>query len=148
MSGDNEKSDDDSDYKYNSIKELIDGVDSFVLSFKEKPKHYAGFKINVFLGRGVETFKLNNNKDDKKYSSLEELLKAVGSHITSYENDPEYFVGFKVQVFLGRGAFTFKLNTDEESETASKISDLKKQLAEAEQELEVIKNKKSKKTKD
>lgn len=148
MSGDSEKSDDDSDYKYNSIKELINGVDSFVLSFKEKPKHYTGFKINVFLGRGVETFKLNNNKDEKKYTSLEELLKAVGSHITSYENDPEYFVGFKVQVFLGRGAFTFKLNIDEESEATSKVSDLKKELAEAEQKLQVITNKKHKKNED
>ena len=36
--------------KYDSIEDVLKGVESFVLSRKNQPGYFVGFKINVFLG--------------------------------------------------------------------------------------------------
>lgn len=65
------------DKKYGSTDELLAAVTEFVNSPDHKPGHFVGFKVHVFLGRGVHTFELDNKESEalKEVALLKKRLE-------------------------------------------------------------------------
>ncbi len=75
------------------------------------------------------------------YDSVEEMMSAVTDYV-DYQNS-NIRSGFKVEIYHGRGVHEF-IYENKESEALTKVSFLKKQLQEAEQNLEQERAKKAK----
>lgn len=82
---------------------------------------------------------------DEKYSSVDDLMRAVNKFVDDHKKDGEdgggYFVGFKVHVYLGRGVHEFELG-DTETTLAKDVENAKNDLEKAQKKLELLKNKK------
>jgi len=65
------------DKTYGSVDELIDGVREFVKSPTHTPGSFVGFKIHVFLGRGVHKFELDDKESEvvRDIASLKKMLE-------------------------------------------------------------------------
>ena len=77
--------------------------------------------------------------EDRKYATVDELLKAVKEFVKAPNHTEGHFVGFKVQVFLGRGVHEFKLE-NKESQALREVARLKKMLEQAEQKLQTARD--------
>ena len=75
----------------------------------------------------------------RKCETIDKLLDAVKDFVKAPSHTPGSFVGFKVQVFLGRGVHEFVLN-DEESKALREVARLKKMLEKAEQKLQTARD--------
>ena len=79
---------------------------------------------------------------DEKYSSVDDLMRAVNKFVDDHKKDGEdgggYFVGFKVHVFLGRGVHEFELG-DTETTLAKEVESAKKDLEEAQKSWNISK---------
>lgn len=68
--------------EYESVEKVLEAVNSYVNSYKEKrdgKANFAGFKIEVYLGRGCHEFVLNDKLGDtaKEVEVLERRLAAA-----------------------------------------------------------------------
>lgn len=82
--------------------------------------------------------------DDKTYGTVDELIDGIKEFVKSPIHTPGSLVGLKVDVFLGRGMHTFKLD-DKESEAVQEVASLKKMLEEAEKKLQTVRDNRGKK---
>lgn len=73
---------------YSSIDGVLNGVKEFVDSHRDKPDHFTGFKIQVYLGRGVHTFNYEDKESDaqKKVSYHKKQLELAEKELEDERN--------------------------------------------------------------
>lgn len=79
-----------------------------------------------------------------EYESVDEVLSAVKNFVEKHKEDSDYFTGFKIQVFLGRGVHKFTLN-DKLTEAQKNVVELQYSLDAAKHKLEIETKKKKQK---